>query len=458
MTIEPRGAPIADWLQRWERPVDGAGLAVFRILFGLVMAGSAVRFLAKGWVSELYVAPRFHFTYLGFDWVRPWPEPWMSLHLGALALLAVCIALGFWTRAAAGLYCLLFTYAELIEKSAYLNHYYLVSLVAFLLVWLPSDAVWSVRTRQRGPSDAVVLGHYALLRAQIALVYGFAGLAKLNSDWLLRAQPLRIWLQAHADLPGIGGLLGQTWTAYAMSFAGAAFDLSIVALVSSRRTRPVAWVLAVLFHLGIWLLFPIGIFSFVMLAALTCFNEPDWPRRFVSRFGPLPTTFRAPARLGPAWISLAALYLVVQICVPLRFAFYPGRVDWTEQGFRFAWRVMLVEKTGHVEFRVRSGPGAAETVVNPRRELTPLQLEMMSTQPDMIHDYALHLAERFRRERNTPVQVRADAWVAFNGRPSRRLIDPDCDLAAQARTLGHQPWILPLELQRKALSTAADDR
>ena len=41
------------------------------------------------------------------------------------------------------------------------------------------------------------------------MVYVFAGLAKLNADWLLDAQPLRIWLAARSDLPIVGPLLAQ---------------------------------------------------------------------------------------------------------------------------------------------------------------------------------------------------------------------------------------------------------
>ena len=53
------------------RPVDGSSAAVFRIAFGLVCLAGVLRFFAHGWVSELYVEPVHHFTYLGFAWVNP---------------------------------------------------------------------------------------------------------------------------------------------------------------------------------------------------------------------------------------------------------------------------------------------------------------------------------------------------------------------------------------------------
>ena len=46
-----------------------------------------------------------------------------------------------------------------------------------------------------------------IFKLQLGIVYFFAGLAKLNPDWLFDAMPLRIWLPANAHLPVIGWLL-----------------------------------------------------------------------------------------------------------------------------------------------------------------------------------------------------------------------------------------------------------
>ncbi len=51
------------------------------------------------------------------------------------------------------------------------------------------------------------------------------------------------------------------------------------------------------------------------------------------------------------------MYLALQVLVPLRFALYPGNPNWTEEAFRFAWRVMLIEKSGSVEYRVATRDG-----------------------------------------------------------------------------------------------------
>jgi hypothetical protein len=182
-----------------------------------------------------------------------------------------------------------------------------------------------------------------------------------------------------------------------------------------------------------------------MIALTTIFFAPDWPRQLGVRLGVRWAQAREPAarprRMGAHACALLAAYLVVQLLLPLRHALHRGDVNWTEEGFRFAWRVMLIEKTGHVELRVRD-PRSGREWIELARELTPMQRAMMSTQPDMIAQYARHLAARHRERVHGRVEVYADAWASLNGRPARRLIDPSADLAIPERLLGKRDYIL----------------
>jgi vitamin K-dependent gamma-carboxylase len=463
MVIDPTVPRFAEgrwitWLDACNAPRDGAGLGAFRALFGALLALSVIRFWAYGWIDELYVRPSFHFTFFGFDWVRPWPGSGMYLHFGVMTLAAVSLCVGCFSRTSAALFCLTFTYAELIEKASYLNHYYFVSLVTLLLATMPCGASLSVdalRRRRRGLPPLVARAWcYGLLRAQLALLYFFAGLAKLNADWLLSAQPLGTWLALHADAPWIGPWLASRPAAYLASYAGAAFDLTIPLWLWWRRTRPYAYGVAVAFHVVVWLLFPIGVFSWVMIVATTAFFDPTWPRRWLdtgnSRHATAGASPPSPppsdtGRLARPSLALLAAYLLVQLSLPLRHVLYPGNVNWHEQGFRFAWRVMLVEKAGQVEFRVVTGADDQRFVVYPRETLTPLQYKMMTTQPDMILEFAHYLRQRFVGEGHERVRVYADAWASLNGRPRQRLIDPAVDLGSEPWTLWPKPWILPLQ-------------
>lgn len=436
-------------LDKLNSPADASGLGVFRLVFGAIAFFSVVRFWAYGWIEQLYLEPRFHFTYLGFEWVRPWPAWGMYAHFALMGAAALGLCIGVASRLSALLFCLTFTYAELIEKASYLNHYYFVSLVSLLLAVMPCGAAFSVdawhRARLGLRPQVTRAWCYALLRAQVTLLYFFAGFAKLNPDWLLAAEPLRTWLGLHADAPWIGPALATPWVAHAASYAGALYDLTIPIWLSWRRTRPLAYVTVVFFHVAVWALFPIGVFSWFMIASATIFFDPAWPRRLGARWAPTPGADGSRSgRLSMAGAALLAGHVLLQVFIPLRFLLYPGNVNWHEQGFRFAWRVMLVEKAGRVEFDVVTGSEGRRHRIYPREELTPLQYKMMSTQPDMIHEYAQHLKQRFSAEGHNQVRVFADAWASLNGRPSQRLIDPARDLGTEPRSLRPKPWILPL--------------
>ena len=271
--------PIDELARRGRQPVDGSSSAVFRIAFGLVALTAVIRFFAYDWIDQLYVEPAHHFSYVGFEWVRAWPAPWMHLHFAVLAVLALAITLGWRYRASALLFTLGFTYIELIDKTTYLNHYYFISLAGLLLCILPTHRAWSLDAGRLRSDGVVPRWTVWALRSQVAVLYAFAGLAKLNPDWLLNAAPLRIWLPQHAGLPQIGPLLDELWVAYALSWAGAAFYLSVVAWMLWGRSRPIAFVVLIVFHLLTGQLFMMGVFPWMMIAAALIFFAPDWPRR-----------------------------------------------------------------------------------------------------------------------------------------------------------------------------------
>ena len=351
---KPRANLVGRFMRAACEPVSPASLAAFRIIFGLIGLIAVVRFMANGWVSDVYIEPVHHLTYTGFGWVQPWPAWGMHLHFSLLGLASLGVALGYRYRLSIIAFSLLFTYVESIDQTTYLNHYYLVSLISFIMVFMPMARVASLdsRPRQRqsgnkstdehlendGDHPAVARGTLWLLRAQLGLVYVFAGIAKLNGDWLVEAQPLTIWLYNSTSTPIVGTFLREPWLPYAMSWAGAVFDLTIVGWLLWRRTRPYAYVLLVLFHLATALLFPaIGMFPWIMMGCALIFLDADWPERLSQRIRrkrglltpqPYETTPIARGATAPSWpvqvaFLLGALFLMLQVLLPLRHLAYP---------------------------------------------------------------------------------------------------------------------------------------
>ena len=383
----------------------------------------------------------------------------MYLHFALLWLASLGVALGYRYRLSITAFFLLFTYVELIDKATYLNHYYFISLVSFIMIFLPLNRAISLDARRAPPAvdgPSIPITAIWMMRAQIGLVYVFAGIAKLNPDWLFHAQPLRIWLYNSGDAPLVGWLIRESWAAYAMSYAGALFDLTIVGWLLYRKTRPLAYAVLVTFHVITGLLFPtIGVFPWVMIGAGFIFLDPDWPARALGRLrrqtGPVgqnasPSSLRIedgplswPVRVA---LILAAAFLVVQALTPLRHLAYPGNVRWNEEGYRFSWRVLVTEKTGLVKFRVSGATLAGERLVYPEEYLTPVQVERMAFQPDMILATAHIIRDDLASRGHEGIEVRADAFVTHNGRPAARFIDPNVDLAGMETGIGPKHWVL----------------
>lgn len=438
-------------------PVPAGSAAALRIIFGVIGLIAVIRFAANGWISELYIQPAHHFSYYGFGWVQAWPGWGMYLHFALLGLASLGVALGYRYRLSIIAFFLLFTYVELIDRTTYLNHYYLVSLLAFLMIFLPLGRAASLDARRGPKEESATIPRAALwlLRAQLGLVYVFAGLAKLNPDWLFHAQPLRIWLYNAADIPLIGTFLSEPWAAYAMSWGGAAFDLTIVGFLLWKRSRPFAYAVLVVFHLATWLLFPaIGLFPLIMMGAALIFFEPDWPlrlARWLRRQSPASQPSPAAPQVAPrplpwavrAAVILGAAFLIVQVVLPLRHLAYPGNVRWNEEGYRFSWRVLVTEKVGLAQFRVTGAATGEERLVYPEEYLTPTQVECMAYQPDMILDTAHLIRDDFTVTGVAPPEVRADVFVSYNSRPAVRLVDPDADLARIHHGPSPKRWLLP---------------
>lgn len=450
------------WIPAALRPIDGAWLAAFRLLFGLTLAVSMWRFEHYGWIDRFFVQPRLFFKYWGFAWVEPLSGPGMHRLVWALVALALCVATGLAFRLTAALFALGLIYLQLIDVSTYLNHYYLAALLALLLTVSPAGRAWSIDAwlsrRWLGslPRQTVSAAWLYLFRFQIGVVYVFAGLAKLQPDWLLHAQPLRIWLGASSGLPLVGPLVTLPWLPLVMSWCGFLFDTTIVAFLLQRRTRPYAYALVVVFHALTRLLFPIGMFPVIMTLAALVFFSPSWPRVLWARLGRVAAPVAdlpPPAVVGNrrrALLGLGVLYCALQLALPLRFLAYGGNVLWHEQGMRFSWRVMVRAKGGGTTFAVYSPRAQHTWYVSPRDYLTDMQQNEMSSQPDLILQLAHHIREDFERRGLGPVEVRAESRAALNGRRSALLIDPRVDLARVEDGLARAPFILPAPLESPA--------
>ena len=445
-----------------------APLVSLRILLGLVFALAAFRTLVYGWLERFYLEPAYLFS-VGLAAYLPRPSAWVLYALfWSLFLAGLLIALGWRSRYCAAWYALGFTYAEQLDLTHYLNHYYLISLLALLLVFVPTERYGpSLETYWRAERRLAMAPawQFDVFKFQLLLVYFYAAWAKFDGDWLA-GLPLRIWLQDATLGSGFyfGGLLSLAGTAKILAWAGLIFDLVIGFALWYKPSRFWAYLAVLAFHLMTRWLFPIGVFPWLMIGATTIFFEAQvhqkWQRRFFYPFVLIlsklklkklsfvpskPVKAEISGLLSSSSLIILLLYLGFQVLFPLRYLYYGSYVHWHEQGFRYAWRVMLIEKKATALFAIEDPWTAELNWQDPRVLLNAKQTYMMSTQPDMICLYAQELARRYELEHGRRPRVFAKVYVALNGRVSAPFVRETVDLAALDCSANPLPWLYPFK-------------
>ena len=266
------------------KPISIAPLVVLRIVFGGLLLFSTIRTAQQGWIYELYIEPSYHFGF--FSWLNPLEGNGMYIVFLLLGFSALGILSGLFYRFNTVLFFLLFTYVELLDKTYYLNHYYLVSLLTFWLIFVPAHRNYSIDAMLFPgiQSSTCANWHVLIFKVQLSTVYFFAGLAKVNPDWLFKAQPMATWLPGKYELPVLGKFMHYKAIAFLFSWAGCVYDLSIWIFLWIKRTRGIAYVFVLLFHFLTAILFPrIGMFPFIMITSTIVFFSSEWHQKILSR-------------------------------------------------------------------------------------------------------------------------------------------------------------------------------
>ncbi len=430
------------------RPVDISSIIFVRIALGLLLFIQVGSYLFTGFIDQIWLQPDYHFKYYGFHWVRVLSGVYLYSIVAIVSVAALFIALGFLYRISTFIFFIGFTYLFLLDQAIYLNHYYLVILVSFLLIFIPANRYLSIDSLIWPGIKSRWISSWCLwiLMFQIGIVYFYGGIAKLNWDWL-NGWPLRIWL----DDGYIGTHPRNELFVYIASYYGLLFDLLVVPLLLYRKTRVFAFIFALAFHLSNKALFNIGIFPYLSLVMTTLFFSPGWPRKIFSNttvadylqdFNIL--SFDKQKKSQKYLIIFLTVFVAGQVLFPLRHFLYPGNVSWTEEGHNFAWHMKLRDKSGRINFNIRDPKTGNTWDLDPEIYLTKRQLHKMATRPYLALQFSHYIEEQFKEMGYENVEVTANALVSLNGRKKQLIIDPNVDLTMHKDSLMPAKWILPL--------------
>ena len=369
----------------------------------------------------------------------------MYYYFIVMGILGLLVMAGYKYRVSIALYTIMWSGVYFMQKTSYNNHYYLLMLVCLMMCFLPAHRYASVDARQNPSIKKLTMPAWCswVMIAMVSIVYFYATLAKFYPDWL-NGTFARQLLSRSVTNDSLRAIMTQKWFYLFIAYSGIVFDLFVVPLMLFKRTRTIAFIASLIFHIFNSITLQIGIFPFFALSFAVFFFPPERIRSIFFKKKPALTN-QNPTTTTEGILILKYFfvpYLIIQLLLPLRHYFIKGDVLWTEEGHRLSWRMMLRSRNGNTHFKVIDKGTNNELFYDAFSDLTPKQEAGMGTRPDMIWQMAQHIEQKFKNQ-GTDVAVYANTKVAINEGPYDVLIDPTVDLAAVPwNYYTHCPWIL----------------
>lgn len=423
--------------------IDNSPLIVFRIFFGFLVACESFGAIATGWVKRVLIDPEFTFSFIGFEWLQPLPGNGMYYYFITMGIFGILIMLGYRYRLAIIAFTLLWAGVYFMQKTAYNNHYYLLLIISFYLIFLPANRYASLDARLKKVKETLTMPYWIslLFIIQIAILYFYASIAKFYPDWL-NGTFTRNLLEHSTTNPFFANLFSQKWFYLFIAYAGILFDLLIIPFLLFKKTRTIALIASLCFHLFNAIVLQIGIFPFFALSFSLFFYNPETIRQLFLKKKPnfieenTETLFYGKKVVFYLFIP----FLIIQLLLPLRHYLIKGDVLWTEEGHRLSWRMMLRERNGFIIINIKNNKTGKTSLYDYGSNLTEKQAKMLPTKPDFIWQYCQRIKKEYPEK---DISIYIDCKNSINKKEYKTLIDPKFDMAkAKWDYFWHNEWIV----------------
>ncbi|XP_032310725.1 vitamin K-dependent gamma-carboxylase [Drosophila ananassae] len=433
---------------RWlERPVDGAALGIFRMLYGAAMLIDIAEERGGGQLDVRFGEP-LHCHFPLINGMRALDYPLMGCVYLCMWLGAWGIMLGYRFRVSCLAFLVPYWYIFLLDKPTWNNHSYLFGLVGTLLLFTQAEAYCSLDNWLHPRKDPCIpYWNYFLIKFQFFVLYMYAGLKKFSLEWLsgyAMSNLSQHWVFAPfrqmLDPELIDLLIVHWFTAF--------FDLSIAFFMTLEKTRLLVTPFMISFHLMNSRLFVIGMFPWVCLAEVPLFFSFDWPRRLWASKSQLQSSDpKQPGILSRLSTCLILGYCALQLFLPYSHFITKGYNNWTNGLYGYSWD-MMVHSYDTLQTSIQVVDNESRQVHN----LNPFaftEYDRWTKYADMAVQYAKCIEENLKVAQHpaigSNISIYFDIWCSMNGRFQQRSFDPRVDLLkAKWSPFEVTSWSLPL--------------
>ncbi|GMH36804.1 hypothetical protein BSKO_04677 [Bryopsis sp. KO-2023] len=441
---------VYDWLVR---PVHASTLCLFRLVYGLVMVAQIYKWM--------YVFPEFEGTiyalpYPGVGWVKPLNPDTARVVLGMCLVFSLCMSVGFLTRFSALVNYLTFAYLFHICQSLHNNHYILMCHVNFVGIfltwgeWASLDCLLFRKKKRKGDMTVIPRWNLLLMQLLFCIPYFFGSVAKMNRDWVFKAQPITLWFSLRSGLFYEFSIL--PWV---ICWTGLIFDFVISFLLFWKKTRfKVAFPAALFFNFSNKMMFNIGVFPYAMVCSLILFLDSHVPALAWSWFSASPPPLNpenfTPQDNFPNILNDKAAkeqrrskglykkfvlifvggFVLFHALFPLRhFVLYSSNPSWTEEGHLGAWHMKLRSKNGWLYMLAEELDGRV-TQLAPEFDplVAPRQIRDVETRPHATLMYAKRLNQVFEEAGRPLKSLMVRSCFSLNDNPSKQLFIPTANI------------------------------
>lgn len=425
------------------KKIDNSPLIIFRIFFGFLLAAESFGSIFTGWIRNVFIDPELHFQHIGFEWLTPFDGNGMLYYYALMGVFGLMVMVGYKYRLSMAAFTLMWTGVYLMQKSAYNNHYYLLILVSFIMIFLPAHRYKSMDSKLNPEIKSLSMPAWCswVMILQMAIVYFYATIHKFYPDWL-DGTFTSIIFEGRRHYPIVGELFSDHRFHLFIAYMGIVFDGLVIPLLLWKRTRNLALLASLVFHLFNSLSLKIGIFPYFALSFAVFFYEPETIRRIFLKKKPQFTEIGNSDESIRIWRYILIPFMIIQVLLPLRHHLIEGDVLWTDEGHRLSWRMMLRSREGSVSFKVVDKKTGKEEIYNLTEKIKGKQLRFVSSHSDGVWQMAQHIKKEYA-EKGMDVAVYADCFVSINNHPYKRYIDNTVDLASvKWDYFKHSPWVI----------------
>ncbi|HLW62803.1 MAG TPA: HTTM domain-containing protein [Flavobacterium sp.] len=442
------------WKKVFEKR-DNAPLIVFRIFLGLVFLAESVGSFFTGWINFNFINTNTNFTFIGFEWLLNIQNETMYVVFGLMALVSLGIIFGFKYRFSIIALTVLWGLVYFGQKTSYNNHYYLMWLIALIMCFLPANAYASYDVKKNPGIKKLYMPRWIswVFILQISCVYFYATIAKFYPDWLDGTVTSGMFMSMKNMPQVVLDVFHKKDFQLFIAYMGIAFDGLIIPALLWKRTRWLAIIGSLIFHVFNSITLQIGVFPYFALSFSIFFFPAEQVRKFFLRKKQAVSFKGEYTYDGLIMFRYFFIpYLILQIVLPLRHWAIKDDVLWTEEGHRLSWRMMLRARSGEARFKVVNKNSGEILKFSNEELLTDKQRRRLNA-PDVIWQMTQKIQQHFK-EQGKEVEVYViNSNVRINSHPSKRLIDPTVDLAAEKWShFKHHDWILDRNAPQDAYS------